>query len=100
MSDLILNKGVTLVDFWAPWCGPCRSMAPVLEKLETELKDFKLVKINVDEPDPQEYTLLMKHNVRSIPCFVVYKDNKEVQTVTGVQSYSSLKKMIEDALKG
>jgi len=99
MSEQILNKGITLVDFWASWCGPCRTMHPILEKLETDIKEnFKVIKINVDEPDDYEYRLIIEHNIKSIPFFAIYKDNQLIKTLTGVQSYSALKLAIEQIM--
>ena len=69
-----LTNELTLVDFFATWCGPCKAVAPVLDELSDELKDVKVVKVDVDaEPE-----LARSHRVMSIPTFFVYKDKTAV----------------------
>ena len=79
--------GLVLVDFWAPWCGPCRAIAPVLEKLvEGEGDRVSLVKINVDE-SPE---LAARYEVRAIPTILFFKDGKVVDRVVGAVPRSVL----------
>lgn len=68
--------------FYGTWCGPCRMLAPVIEKLKTQHTDIVFKDINVDE----DYELASKYAVRSIPLVVLEKDGKEVQRFTGLQS--------------
>ena len=69
-QEVIESKVPVLVDFFATWCGPCKAVAPVLDELSDELKDVKIVKVDVDaEPE-----LARSHRVMSIPTFFVYKD--------------------------
>ncbi len=106
MSDLVahitdadfpqtVSQGVTLVDFWAPWCGPCRMIAPVLDELAEELKDkITVAKVNIDE-NPQ---VAGQFGIMSIPTLIVFKDGKPVNKMIGGQPKPQLKAFIESAL--
>lgn len=80
--DEATKSGVTLVDFWAPWCTPCLMLGPVIEELGTEYKDkANIYKLNIDEnPEIQG-----KFNVMSIPTVMVFKDGQVIDTMIGVQ---------------
>lgn len=88
----ILSKGLTLVDFWAPWCGPCHMQTPVLEQL-AQTMDGKatIAKVNVDE----EPELAAQFSIRSIPSLILFKDGKPVQQMIGVQPESVLLEALE-----
>ncbi len=84
-----------LVDFWAPWCGPCQAVTPVLNELTKEYGNkVKIVKVNVDEGA----TLAQKYNVVSIPTLVVFKDGKEIERQIGFNGKEALVKIIDKAL--
>ena len=84
-------NGLTLVDFWAPWCGPCRMQAPVLEKLDAELQgSVKICKVDVDE-NPG---LAQRFGVSSIPTLVVIRDGKAVKGVVGLHNLEQLKALL------
>lgn len=85
--DQLTTGPLTVVDFWAPWCGPCKMMAPVMEKLEEQFGDrIKFVKMNVD--GNQE--IAQRYKVMSIPSLVLFRDGKAVEKVTGVYPEAKL----------
>ena len=82
-----------IVDFWATWCGPCRMIGPVLEKIAAGDPDFKICKVNVDE----EPELAKKFNVRSIPMLIVMKDGEQAAVTIGAQPESEILKFVKNA---
>ncbi len=85
---LLASEGTVLVDFWAPWCGPCRMQTPILEKLADELDgSAAIAKVNVDE----EAGLAARFQVSSIPTLIIFKDGKPVRQMVGVQQAATLK---------
>ncbi|GMV93081.1 MAG: thioredoxin [Candidatus Hydrogenedentota bacterium] len=92
--DTTVNEGVTLVDFWAEWCAPCRMMTPVLDELATEYDGkARIGKINVDnEPD-----LAMKFDVSSIPTLIVFKNGEIAKRFVGVTSKGELAEALDGA---
>jgi len=91
-EEVLDYKGLTLVDFWAPWCGPCRMLAPTIEEVAKEMEGkAKIGKMDVDENTqyPQEY------GVMSIPTVILFKDGEVVETLIGLQPKDALVKSIE-----
>jgi thioredoxin 1 len=78
-----IANGVTLIDFWAPWCGPCVIQAPVIEELAKTVGDNALIaKINTDDNETLSRTL----KIDAIPCLIIFKDGEEVERIVGLQS--------------
>ena len=94
-SEVIKSETPVLVDFWAPWCGPCRMISPVVEEIATSYTGrLKVGKVNVD--DNQEIT--MKYGIRSIPTLILFKNGKAVEQIIGAVPKSEIERIIKKAL--
>ncbi len=90
--DDTVKNGVVLVDFWAPWCGPCKMQTPILEKVVAAVGDKAVIaKVNVDE-NPE---LAAKYGIRSIPTIILLKDGENKQQLIGLQQEAALVSAIE-----
>lgn len=94
-AEIADYKGAALVDFWAPWCGPCRMMGPIIDNLAVKLAGkVKITKLNVDDsPD-----LAAKFNVSTIPTLIFFKNGQPVHTLIGVTPEAELENQIKSKL--
>lgn len=96
-SEILESKEPAIVDFWAPWCGPCRVVSPIIEELASEYEGkVKVGKMNVDE-NPNTAG---GFGIMSIPTILMFKDGKPVKTLIGAQAKENYKKAIEEVLVG
>ena len=82
------------VDFWAPWCGPCKVMSPIVEELAGELEEVIIGKVNVDEHSD----IAQKYNILSIPTFIIFKSGQVAEQFSGSMSKEALRAKIEKNL--
>lgn len=90
LEQIISNGAVTIVDFWAPWCGPCKTLGPVLEKIGTEHPEIQVIKINVDENSE----LSSEYKIRSIPAVFIYKNGEQINSFVGMKSEDAIMKLL------
>jgi thioredoxin 1 len=92
-SDVIAT-GTVLVDFSAEWCGPCRMLAPILDKLAEQMGDtVKIVSVDVD----QSQSLALQYNISSVPTLLLFKGGKLRETIVGLRDLTSLQRLLEEA---
>jgi thioredoxin 1 len=95
-TEVLDQKGLTLVDFWAEWCGPCRVLGPILDQVATEMgPKVKIVKVNADQnPD-----LASEYGVRGLPTVIFFRGGEAVAEMVGLQQKSTIVSAIEEELQ-
>jgi thioredoxin 1 len=93
-AEVLESETPVLVDFWAPWCGPCRIIAPSLEELNDEMDNLRVVKLNVDE----NQQTAAQYDVMSIPTLIVFKNGQPAKKIIGAMPKKRLEQEIEPAL--
>ncbi len=89
-AEVISSDKPVLLDFWAPWCGPCRAVVPIIDEIARERDDIKVVKVNVDE----ERELAREYRVMSIPTLMVMRDGKVVKKSSGARPKAQILDML------
>ena len=93
-EDFTSQDGVVLVDFWAPWCGPCKRVGPIIDELAGEMGNVRFGKVNTDE----NQEAAASHGVMSIPTLMIYKDGEKVDSLVGAMPKSALQAALEKHL--
>ena len=84
--DSMIKEGVTLVDFFATWCGPCKMLSPIIEELAAQASGFSVYKVDIDECED----LAMDYSVMSVPTLIIFKDGEEAERLIGVRSKADI----------
>lgn len=90
-QQVINSTTPVVVDFWAPWCNPCKSLAPTFAQVADENRDVTFVKVNIDEVD-----IAAAYGVRGIPTLMTFKDGNKVASVTGAQQKARIQMLVDE----
>ncbi|MCL2145329.1 MAG: thioredoxin [Endomicrobia bacterium] len=94
-EEVLGSDKLVVVDFWAPWCGPCKMLSPIIEELAKEYEGkAKICKINTDE----NMSIASKYQITSIPCIILFKGGNAVQKIVGFKPKNDIKKVIDNAI--
>jgi len=94
-GEVLKSDKLVLIDFWAPWCGPCKAVGPIVEELALQLKDsVKVMKVNVDESQKTA----IKYGVRSIPTLILFKEGNVLDTLVGLVPKDKLEAFVKKGL--
>ena len=94
-GEVLKSDKLVLIDFWAPWCGPCKAVGPIVEELALQLKDsVKVMKVNVDESQKTA----IKYGVRSIPTLILFKEGNVLDTLVGLIPKDKLEAFVKKGL--
>lgn len=91
-AEVLNSEKKVLLDFWAPWCGPCRMVSPIVDAVAEERPDVKVGKVNVDD----EEELAVRFGIMSIPTLMVFEGGKPIKTVIGARSKEEILKMLDE----
>ncbi len=96
-EDVVMHgEGLVMVDFWAPWCGPCKLMSPEIEKLSETLQDGVTIgKVDVDVMKE----IALKHGIQGVPTVIFFKDGKELDRIVGYRPAASIETVVQSLLK-
>ena len=92
IAETLKNNEITVIDFWAPWCGPCRILGPVIDELATENVDIAIGKVNIDENS----NMASEYGIRGIPTIIFFKDGEVAGKIVGMKNKTELQAKIDE----